>query len=363
MENRKAYEKIPFDPSEITEKAVVSSLWGDMITFKTPITAKENYFRNIYKQAVWQPMDGDLFIFSPNNIPDNVAAGLTSDATALPVESYGGKDMFGVEWEYVPEAGGAIEKPGRPHLLEDATEWKEKLTFPNVDSWDWEDAAKRNIPMLEENKGSLIQIRILTGYFERLISFMGFENAAMAMIDSDQIDAVKELFEALTDLYIEIIDHYRTYYPGLIDEVCIHDDWGSQRTPLFSEAVVRDVIFPALSRLVAHIDECGYLAMLHSCGKIEPFVPYMIAAGFQSWEAQENNDLHMVYEKYGDKLNVTITVPPLPEDASDEMREQAMADAVQKFCHTGKGCVFCGWGLTVQDQENIYRMSREAFLR
>jgi hypothetical protein len=37
--------------------------------------------------------------------------------------------MFGIEWEYIPAAGGSMVRPGKP-FLEDANEWKEKVVGP-----------------------------------------------------------------------------------------------------------------------------------------------------------------------------------------------------------------------------------------
>ena len=43
--------------------------------------------------------------------------------------NYGGPDMFGIEWEYVPVAGGSMVRPGTP-LLEDANDWNQILKLP-----------------------------------------------------------------------------------------------------------------------------------------------------------------------------------------------------------------------------------------
>ena len=50
--------------------------------------------------------------------------------------------MFGVDWEYIPVAGGSMIRPGKP-LLKDANEWYEKVKFPDIESWDWENNEPR----------------------------------------------------------------------------------------------------------------------------------------------------------------------------------------------------------------------------
>jgi hypothetical protein len=47
---------------------------------------------------------------------------------------------------------------------------------------------------------------LLNGLFERLISFMDFENAAAAIIDEEQESAIHALLDRLVALYIDILD-------------------------------------------------------------------------------------------------------------------------------------------------------------
>lgn len=156
---------------------------------------------------LWQASINDYHHLFPQCVPDNPAKGNASDAKLAP-EQLGGKDMFGIVWEYEPKIGGSTVRPGNP-LLEDANDWYDKVVFPTrevVDSWDWA-GCKRNADETDE-KDFFWKPVICTGWFKRLISFMDFQNAAMALIDPDQADAVKDLFEHLSDLYIMLIDKY-----------------------------------------------------------------------------------------------------------------------------------------------------------
>ena len=90
-------------------------------------------------------------------------------------------------------------------------------------------------------------ITFLNGFgFERLISFMGFEAAAMALVDEEQQDALKELFDRLSDLYCRIIDKCCEAYD--IDGFIIHDDWGTQRAPFFSFDTGRELLVPYMKK-------------------------------------------------------------------------------------------------------------------
>jgi hypothetical protein len=52
----------------------------------------------------------------------------------------GGKDFFGIEWEYIPQVGGSMVRPGKGALLEDVNDWEKVIKFPNLDDYDWEAA-------------------------------------------------------------------------------------------------------------------------------------------------------------------------------------------------------------------------------
>ena len=161
----------------------------------------------------------------------------------------------------------------------------------------------------------------MNGWFERLISFMDFENAVMALIDEDQQDAVKALFDRLSDLYKRLIDKHLEYLPD-IDCFCFHDDWGAQKDTFFSPATAAEMIVPAMKKVTDHLHARGLYADLHSCGMIEKQVPNIIAAGWDSWNpAYEHTQ--KLYEMYGDKLILGVMPDPIAPDASEEEQRAA----------------------------------------
>jgi hypothetical protein len=91
--------------------------------------------------------------------------------------------MFGIEWEYIAQVGGSMVRPGKP-FIEDANELADKVVWPDIDKWDWEGCAKANVEYLSKPNFNICWF--LNGWYERLISFMDFEGAVVAMIDEDQ---------------------------------------------------------------------------------------------------------------------------------------------------------------------------------
>jgi hypothetical protein len=348
-----------FDPKELEITEIPSAFpgWPPTRLFQYPVTRGEAYKALMRGKPIWQISSGESTIFTPAVYPDNVARGLVIQQNFLDPSKYGGPDIFGIEWEYVPVTGGSIVRPGAP-FLSNANEWKEKVKWPDVDAWDWARAAKENENFLKNDV--LIFHWIMNGYFERLISFMDFEEAAVAMIDEDQQDAVRELYEALTDLYIKIVDKHVDYFHA--EAFTVHDDWGSQMAPFFSPAVTAELLVPAMKRLTDHIHSRGAIADLHSCGHVEQQVPNMIAAGWDSWSGMAMNDTQGLYEKYGDKIVLGVVPDQFdPQTTSEEEQRAAARKFAEKFCNPKKPCLVNMYGaavLTPAFQEELYKESR-----
>ena len=357
-----------FDPKELNVVAEIPSvLGGPTPVYDYPVSGKEACVALYNRKPLWQIMLGpgpEIVTLTPGCNPDNVARAFVFDGTFVPGVSNltGGKDMFGIEWEYVPSAGGSMVRPGKP-FLSDANEWYEKLVWPDIDSWDWEGCQKANENYLDPNRFNFCMI--LNGWYERLISFMDFEGAIVAMIDEDQTDAVKDLFDKLSNLYIRILDKYFTYFP-LIDAVGFHDDWGAQKDTFFSPETVNEMIVPYMKRVTDYIHAKGKFCDLHSCGQLMKQVPNMIEAGWDSWNPQAMNDTRKIYELYGDKILISV----MPDDydvenaSEDEQRAHARAYA-DEFCRPDRPSsmnMYAAFGekdlLTTAFREELYKQSR-----
>jgi len=324
--------------------------------YNFPVSPKEGQRATYARKPVWQISGVEQVLFAPKCNPDNIARAFVYDGTNTPKS--GGADMFGIEWEYVPAVGGSMVRPGKP-FIEDASELESKVRWPDIDSWDWEACAKANEKFLSVD--TYISCWFLNGWYERMISFMDFENAIVAMIDDEQKDAVKAFFDKLSDLYIRIFDKYITYFPQ-IDGFCIHDDWGSQKETFFAPAVAEEMIVPYMKRVTDFLHSRGKYCELHSCGQNLKQVPNMIAAGWDGWMPQAMNDTHKIYELYGDKLLVGVLPEPFdPETATEEEQRAAASKYADRFCRPDKPSMYSLYGITYMTpafREELYRQSR-----
>ena len=279
--------------------------------FKSPISPRENWRRAMrLEKPLWAPMRTDCLNFLPRCIPDNVARVFVLDGNP-PVNQTGGKDMFGVDWVYIPVAMGSMVRPGKP-MLSDISAWRETIRFPDIEQWDWAHSAE--ISKAYRDTDRVLEGWQFTGFFERLISFMDFENAAVAMIDDEQKPHVHALFQAITDLYKKIIRKQKEFFH--LDMLCFHDDWGGQTGPFFSLETCREMLVPYFRQIIACCHEHDILFNFHNCGKNEKLFPAIAEMGADGWSGQAINDTLMLHEKYGDKVMISIR-PTLEPTASD----------------------------------------------
>ncbi|MDR2530684.1 MAG: methyltransferase [Oscillospiraceae bacterium] len=354
--------RIPFDPSEIELATTSRGVFGQTVkTYKFPVSPKEAY-KSLYRgEPIWQLMGGESLLFAPRVIPDNIARGMVVDGSRYPAakDHEINADMFGIEWEFIGSANGAMVRPGAPTLL-DANDWKRIIKFPDIDKWDWETNAKENTEYLDTDK--YVQFWFQTGWFERLISWMDFESAAFALVDDEQSDAVKEIMFALSDLYIRIFDKCLTHFPQ-VDGFCIHDDWGGQKSCFFSPDVGEEIIVPAMRKVTDFLHSHGKFCDLHSCGQNVKQVPNMIKAGWDSWSGQPVNDTHFEYDQYGDGIIIGVIPDEIPENATDDEARAAARLYVDRFCNPAKPSMLNGQRMGINEafRDEVYRLSRIAY--
>lgn len=354
-----------FDPKETANPGLLPNPFfpespGTPI-YKFPETCRKSYEDMFRGKAEWLPYGIETTVFSPRIIPDNIARGFVIENKPYDVEKYGGPDMFGVKWVYVPMDAGSMEDPNIPPLMDDVNDWKNVLKFPDIEEWDWEGSAKENAKYLDNGKANMFWLLNGAG-FERLISFMGFQDAAVALIDDDQTDALKELLQATTDLAIRIVNKACDTYGDGISGFTYHDDWGSQRDPFFSHDVAEDIFVPYMKQLTDAIKARGKIADLHSCGHIESQIDNIIKAGWQSWTPMPMNDTQKLYRDYGDKIVIGVCGDPVPKDASPELQYQMGAEFAKKFYTPAKpstASLYSASNMTLEYTRGMYETSRQ----
>ena len=301
------------------------------------LTQRENFIRFLKGEPYeWMPSGRDRKSFLPSLSPENIARGRVAQQEPFDRKLYGGKDWFGVEWKYDPVIKGSMEVAP---LMDEIEGWEDKIKFPDLSALDWAGCAEKNKEYLQTDQ--ILVSTLYTGFFERLISFLGFENAAMALVDDDAQDEVKKLFDKLADFYIEQIRYMHQYLN--VEFIILHDDWGTQRGPMFSAETHQEMIVPYVKKVVDAAHQEGVFVEMHSCGMIEPLIPGLISTGVDTWCGQEVNNKLALIQKYGGEFKFGIEFR-LAQPVSDE----ELIKLVRQFKanYTGKEVwLIVGWEL------------------
>ena len=285
-----------------------------------PISPRENMKLLLeHKIPRYLPMSGDTYPITPDIICERSYDNKT------------GPDWFGCIWTFEPGIGATIVKTG-DELLDSIQGWQQKVQFPDLEALDWKECAQGLAKYYDDNRMSDWWFQV--GLFERLHSLLGMENALEAlMLDEDE---VAEFFDALTEHKIAVIRKLTSHFP--VEMICYHDDWGFNKSGFIPPEVFKRIIAPNLKKIVKAAHEGGAYFNMHSDGKIEAYIPFMVEAGVDMWNpAQCVNDLARIKAEFGDRLVINGGMDdPITDDAA--VSEEALrAYAREKVDVLGKG--------------------------
>ena len=349
------YRKIPYTACEKEIVGTRPPIFGagePIPIYNTPVTCRANFDAMFdERHPYWMPSIRETVSAQLSIYNNTLGRGARQDIT----------DIFGIRWRFVPDAGGSIVEPGAP-LMHDVNDWRSLIKLPDIDSWDWAEGVKEK-PIDTRFPATF---SFVNGFwFERLISFMDFMPAAMALIDDEQTDAVKELFAAMTDLGCRVIDKLCQYMPAL-DLIEIHDDWGAQKAPFFSMDVAYELFVPFMKQLTDHIHSKGRRTLLHSCGHNADRIQCYIDGGFDLWQPQAMNDIEYLYDNCGDKIILAVFPEEIDIHEFDEDRQRELARAfVDRFCQPGKPSIMgmvASRRTTPAFLDEVYEYSRKKYL-
>ncbi|MFH1923222.1 MAG: uroporphyrinogen decarboxylase family protein [Planctomycetota bacterium] len=111
---------------------------------------------------------------------------------------------------------------------------------------------------------------LMRGYEQFLIDLMVEKDLAHALLAK------------LHRVYMERIDAFLGAFGDWFDIVFLTDDLGTQKTGMISPAVYREMIFPYISEVVGKIKAAGKKVLMHSCGAVSSFVPFLIEMGIDA---------------------------------------------------------------------------------
>jgi uroporphyrinogen decarboxylase len=211
--------------------------------------------------------------------------------------------------------------------------------------------------------------------FERAWSLRGFDQLLMDLVD--QPEWVEELLDRITEIQVTLAKRFislgrssrrqeaqlskseirnpksemdrslltsaATNSSMGVDGGYFGDDYGAQRSLLFSPKIWRHIIKPRLARMFAVFREAGLPAILHSDGDIWPILPDLVDIGLTCLNPVQPEVLEhtRLYREFGQHLSFyggISTQEVLPKVAPAEVRAATLA-CIRNLAPHGTGLI------------------------
>ena len=140
--------------------------------------------------------------------------------------------------------------------------------------------------------------------FEFMKNITGHENMLVGMaLDPEWIIDMAEVFCDLTiELQKKLFDK-----EGKPDGLFYYEDLGFKERPFLSPAMYKELLMPIHKKMFDFAHSEGLPVIFHSCGFVEPLIPYFIEAGIdclQVIEVKAGMDLLRIHKNFGDKISL-----------------------------------------------------------
>ena len=133
------------------------------------------------------------------------------------------------------------------------------------------------------------------------------------------------LFDKVTELSMT---RALSYAKAGVDVLFLGDDIGMQHTIMMSEELYTTWIQPRLKKIIDAVKAVNpdILIFYHSCGFIEPLIPYLIEAGIDVLNPIQSEcmDFEEIHRKYGDQISFHGTIGTqtvMPKGTPQEVKE------------------------------------------
>jgi uroporphyrinogen decarboxylase len=114
-------------------------------------------------------------------------------------------------------------------------------------------------------------------YLQTGMLMRGFEQFFVDLV-ADK-DLTHALFSKLHRVYLDRVDAFLAAFGPWFDIVFLTDDLGTQKGGMISTPLYEEMVYPYISELVGRIKSAGKKVVMHSCGAVSDYVPYLIEMG------------------------------------------------------------------------------------
>jgi uroporphyrinogen decarboxylase len=114
-------------------------------------------------------------------------------------------------------------------------------------------------------------------YLQAGMLMRGYEQFLMDLVANKEL--AHALLAKLHQVYLGRIETFLRAFGRWFDIVFLTDDLGTQKGPMISPAVYREMIFPYIAEAVGRMKAAGKKVVMHSCGAVGAFIPDLIEMG------------------------------------------------------------------------------------
>ncbi|MCL2136884.1 MAG: veratrol--corrinoid protein metyltransferase [Coriobacteriia bacterium] len=273
------------------------------------------------------------------------------------------RNLFGVRFVHTDSTGGAGMPANDEFVLplDGIKNWGDYVKIPDFSDVVWEPLIAEQLKNMNYNRAdTALVMDIHMGYFQLLMSIMGFEAGMIALYEYP--DEVKELLDAISEFYIGVAKRTIDIYDPEALTLC--DDTAAWYAPFISPDTFREFFMPHHDKYAKIGRDRGLLIQIHCCGKTEDFIPLYLEMGIHGWSAAQTcNDLLAVKAKYGndmvfmggwdgrERLLDPMASPENPGGLTEEELRQSVRDAMDKYAPGGGYTFGGGFMVAVGDEE------------
>lgn len=200
-------------------------------------------------------------------------------------------DKFGVDESITgPLSGGLINE-------EDILNYQ----LPNPEWFDFSPLAEE----CELNQDKIVVGELWSAIHSDSYRMMGYEDFLINIALNKSL--IQTLVNRMTDFYIEMNSRYFETVKIKMDIFFMGNDFGTQSGLLISEEDWYEIYYRNYKKLIDLAHSYNYRVMVHSCGSIEPLIPYFIKLGVDIIDpvqiAAKGMDPEMLTQKYGKNIS------------------------------------------------------------
>ncbi|HLA86110.1 MAG TPA: uroporphyrinogen decarboxylase family protein [Thermoguttaceae bacterium] len=181
-------------------------------------------------------------------------------------------------------------------------------------------------PMIDAAGDRYVAITAHSLLFSRQHKLRGFANTMEDFYFEPE--RVNRLLDMIVDFKIAQCEELHRRFGDRIDGMFVTDDWGTQERTFVSQKILNEFFVPRYAKIFKAIHDRGWHVILHSCGRINDFVPTFLDLGVDVLNMQQSRSYGLVEfgQQYRGRVCFLATVDiqsTMPAGRENDIREEA----------------------------------------